>query len=114
MFIENTMGKIIFSKAAVYKIVGKAVNATTGIVCMSSGIVESLANWFNGNSMQNGIELKEADKGLDINLSVIIQYRTKISDVRQALQNNVREAVESFTGLSIRSINVTVEGISVK
>ncbi|WP_410768833.1 Asp23/Gls24 family envelope stress response protein [Fontibacillus sp. BL9] len=114
MFIENPMGKIKISKEVIYKIVGKAVISTSGIAKMSSGIVEGLANWINGKSVQNGIELKEADRGLDIRLSVVIQYRTKISDVLQALQNNVREAVAGVTGLNIGSINVIVEGISVK
>ncbi|RCX23761.1 putative alkaline shock family protein YloU [Fontibacillus phaseoli] len=114
MYIENRMGKIKISKDVIYKIVGKAAIATSGIAKMSSGIGEGLANWINGKSLENGIELKEAERGLDIRLSVVIQYRTKISAVLQELQNNVREAVAGFTGLSVGSINVIVEGISVK
>ncbi|MFD3258068.1 Asp23/Gls24 family envelope stress response protein [Paenibacillus lentus] len=112
MFIQNAMGKINISKEAISKIIGKSANATSGIVYMSAGVVENFANWLNGNRLHNGIELKESDRGLDIILSVIVQYRMKMPDVCAVLRSNVREAVESFTGLSIGSINIKVVGVS--
>lgn len=114
MFIQNAMGTISISKQLISKIIGKSANATSGIACMSAGVVENIANWLGGNSIRNGIELKETDRGLDIHLNVTIQHRMKMPEVCAVLQFNVREAVEKFTGLSIGSINVTVVGVSVK
>lgn len=114
MFIQNAVGKIRFSKQIITKIIGKSANATHGIVCTSAGLVENIANWLGGNSMQNGIELKETARGLDIHLSVTIRHRMNMPEVCKILQSNVREAVEQFTGLSIGSVHVDVVGVAVK
>ena len=114
MFIQNAMGKVNISKQIIAKIIGIAVNATNGIICTSTGVVGNITNWLGGNRIQNGIELKETDRGLDIHLCVTVQHRLKMPEVCKVLQSNVREAVEKFTGLSIGSINVTIVGVSVK
>ncbi|MDQ0171567.1 putative alkaline shock family protein YloU [Paenibacillus tundrae] len=64
-----------------------------------------------GNRIYNGIELREQDTGLDIQLSVIVRYGIRMQEVCRDLQENVRAAVENFTGLPISTIHIQIEGI---
>ncbi|SFE23184.1 Uncharacterized conserved protein YloU, alkaline shock protein (Asp23) family [Paenibacillus algorifonticola] len=113
MLIQGVLGKITISKEVVSKIIGKTAIATAGVASMSTGLVEGLAQKLTGNSLIGGIELKKADTGLDINLSIVVHYGIKMQEVCMELQRNVREAVEMFTGITIGSIHIKVHGISV-
>ncbi|MFS8514309.1 MAG: Asp23/Gls24 family envelope stress response protein, partial [Planifilum fulgidum] len=46
-----------------------------------------------------------------IDLRVIINYGEKIHEVARQLQQNVKEAVETMTGLRVVEVNVKVEGV---
>ncbi|MCG7376429.1 Asp23/Gls24 family envelope stress response protein [Paenibacillus sp. ACRSA] len=111
MLIQNVLGKTTFSKEVVSKIIGKTVSMTEGIGSLSTGIVESLAQKLTGKRIYNGIELREQDTGLDIQLSVIVRYGIRMQEVCRDLQENVRAAVENFTGLPISTIHIKIEGI---
>ncbi|AET58928.1 hypothetical protein HPL003_10845 [Paenibacillus terrae HPL-003] len=112
MLIQNVLGSIAISKDAISKIIGKTATATMGIASMSTGVVEGITNKLSGKSLQNGIELHVTESGLDVDLSIVVHYGTRMYDVGRELQKNVREAIEKYTGLSIRIINVKVQGIS--
>ncbi len=112
MRIHNVLGTIQISHAAVSKIIGKAAAATSGIASMSTGLVEGIANKLSGNSLQNGIELKADESKLEISLSIVIRYGVRMHEVCRELQRNVRETVESMTGLTIQTVNVKVQGIA--
>ncbi len=58
-----------------------------------------------------GIALERAGDELTINLNVHVRYGLEIPKVAAAAQRSVREAVASMTGMSVRSVNVTVEKI---
>ena len=111
MLIQNVLGKTTFSKEVVSKIIDKTISMTEGIASMSTGIVESLAQKLTGNRIYNGIELEEQDTGLEIQLSIIVQYGIRMQEVCRDLQENVRAAVENFTGLPIGTIRIKIEGI---
>ncbi len=56
------------------------------------------------------VELKEADAV--INLNIIVIYGSKIPDIAAKIQDNVKNAVETMTGLHVAEINIYVQGVS--
>lgn len=114
MLIQNVLGKINISHDAISKIVGKTASATSGIAAMATGVVEGITKKLSGKSLQNGIELKIVEAKLEIDLKIIVYYGVKMQDVCSDLQQNVRGAIETLTGLSIHAVNVRVQGIALK
>lgn len=55
----------------------------------------------------------EKDKNGDITLQIplIIKYGVNIPEIANKVQENVRQALEKMTNLSIKDINVNVQGI---
>jgi len=58
-----------------------------------------------------GIAIERADGGLTISLNVHVRYGLVIPKVAAQAQRAVREAVGSMTGMTVRSVNVTVDAI---
>ena len=67
---------------------------------------------FVGKRKLSGIKV-EIDKNEDIrvDIPVIIKYGFNIPDIANKVQENVRNALEKMTNLSIKDININVQGI---
>lgn len=109
---ENGVVRIADDVVAV--IAGIAASETPGIVGMSGGITEGLARRVSGKNVQKGVHVDVGEYEAAIDLRVIIKYGMKIDEVSRALQNNVKNAVESMTGLKVVEVNVKVEGVDMK
>ena len=47
-----------------------------------------------------------------IDVNIIVEYGIRIPDVAFEIQNRVKKAVESMTGLKVTQINVNVQGVN--
>ena len=79
---------------------------------MSGGISEGLAKKLSGKNVQKGVSVEVGQLEAAIDLRVIVNYGSKIQDVCLDLQQNVREAVENMTGLTVVEVNIKVEGVA--
>jgi uncharacterized alkaline shock family protein YloU len=108
--IQN--GLIRISDDVVSTIAGLAALETSGIAAMSGGISEGLAKRLSGKNVQRGVSVEVGQVEAAIDLRVIVNYGSRIQVVCRELQENVREAVENMTGLTVVEVNVKVEGVA--
>ena len=107
-----TLGRIEVSPRVVASIVGHAANECYGIVGMAArGLRDGLAERLNRENLHRGVEIELRDSGIVIDLYVIAQYGTRISEVANNLMSVVKYAVEKSLGLAVIAINVNVQGI---
>ncbi|MEK3722066.1 Asp23/Gls24 family envelope stress response protein [Paenibacillus sp. FSL H8-0034] len=109
---EIQTGIIRISDDVVSTIAGLAALETSGIAAMSGGISEGLAKRLSGKNVQRGVSVEVGQLEAAIDLRVIVNYGSKIQEVCSELQQNVRDAVENMTGLSVVEVNVKVEGVA--
>ncbi|WP_054950255.1 Asp23/Gls24 family envelope stress response protein [Numidum massiliense] len=95
-------------------IAGIAATETEGIAGMSGGITEELARRVSGKNASRGVNVEVGEVEAAIDLRVIVQYGAKIHEVCRELQYNVKQAVESMTGLKVVEVNVKVEGVALQ
>lgn len=58
-----------------------------------------------------GIVIERDGGGVWVDLTVAVDYGVEIPKTAQAVQRAVREAVASMTGLTVKSVSVTVEEV---
>lgn len=109
---EVQTGLIRISDDVVATIAGLAALETPGIAAMSGGISEGLAKRLSGKNVQKGVSVEVGQVEAAIDLRVIVNYGSKIQEVCRDLQENVRDAVENMTGLTVVEVNVKVEGVA--
>ena len=108
---EN-LGRIEVSPRVVASIVGHAANECYGVVGMAArGLRDGIAERLNRENVHRGVEIEVADGGLRIELYIIAQYGTRISEVAHNLMSVVRYAVEKSLGIPVLAVNVNVQGI---
>lgn len=111
MVDKGDLGAIRIADEVVAVIAGIAAADTPGIASMSGGITEGLANRLMGKNIRKGVKVEVGEEEASIQLKVIVEYGTKIDEVCRTLQHNVKDAVESMTGLRVVEVNVLVEGV---
>lgn len=104
-------GTVRISDDVVATLAGLAALETPGIAAMSGGISEGWAKRLSGKNVQRGVTVEVGEKEAAIDLRVIVHYGVAIHDVCWQLQERVKEAVQTMTGLNVVEVNVKVEGV---
>ncbi len=112
--IKNDIGTIYISEDVMLKVVGYAALECYGIVAMSSkrakdGIVE----WLGRENLSKGVQIKSVDEMIDVDLFIVVEYGISVTAACASIKEVVRYKLESMTGIKVRNVNITVEGIRV-
>ena len=117
--IHNEVGTIYITEDVMLKLVGYAALECYGIVAMSSKrATDGLVEWLGRENLSKGVQIRQvhtegqADM-LDVDLFVIVEYGISIAEVCKTIVEIVRYKLESMTGIKVRKVNVTVEGVRV-
>lgn len=93
-------------------IVGKATLEVNGVHSMSGGFVGGISEVFGKKCYTKGIKVDNGEKGLKIDINIIVEYGARIPDVAYEIQNRAKKAIENMTGLTIEEINVHIQGVN--
>ena len=110
---ENSGVKI--SNDVVAVIAGVAVSEVSGVASMSAGFAGGISEVLSGKKNRSkGIKVEVEENTAKIDVNIIVEYGTRIPDVAFEIQNRVKKAVESMTGLDVEEVNVHVQGVNTK
>lgn len=108
---ENEGVKI--SNDVIAVIAGVAVSEVQGVASMSGGFAGGISEVLSGKkNLAKGIKVEAGEKQAKIDVNIIVEYGTRIPDVAFEIQNRVKKAVESMTGLKVEEVNVHVQGVN--
>ena len=94
-------------------IAGVAVSEVLGVAGMSGGFAGGITEVLSGKkNLAKGIKVDVGEKETKIDVNIIVEYGSRIPDVAFEIQNRVKKAVESMTGLKVIEVNVHVQGVS--
>jgi len=94
-------------------IAGVAVSEVPGVADMARGFAGGISEVFSGKkNLAKGIKIETTDEKVKIDVNIIVEYGTRIPDVAYEIQNRVKKAVESMTGLKVEEVNVHVQGVN--
>lgn len=109
--IENSSIKIADDVIAV--IAGAAASEVPGVASMAGGFAGGISEVFSGKkNFAKGIKVEAGEKETRIDVNIIVEYGVRIPDVAFEIQNRVKKAVESMTGLKVLDVNVHVQGVN--
>ncbi|KYP81000.1 Asp23/Gls24 family envelope stress response protein [Ferroacidibacillus organovorans] len=95
-------------------IAGLAATEVRGVSDMSGGIVGGIAERLGRKNLSKGVrvDVTPDEQQCTIDLAIIAEYGYRIPDVAREIQEGVKRAIESMTGLEVLGVNVSVLGIS--
>lgn len=105
-------GKIVFATDVIATIAALAAADVKGVAGMSGGMVEGITEMLGRKNLTKGVKVEVGSEEAAVDVSVVIQYGFRIQDVCAEIQNSIRNAVETMTGLRVVEVNVFVQAIT--
>lgn len=108
---SSSLGSIRIADEVVSIIAGLAATEVEGIAGMSGGIAGGIAEMLGRKNFAKGVKVEVGEKEAAVDLFIIVKYGVRIPDIALAAQENVKQAIETMTGLSVVEVNVHVQGV---
>ena len=110
---EETVGNIKISVDVVSTIAGIATTEIEGVAGMygtfAGGIAEMLGAKKNPSK---GVKVDMNESSVKIDLYIVVEYGVRIPELAWEIQENVKNNVETMTGLEVQKVNIHIEGVS--
>lgn len=104
-------GSVRISDDVIAIIAGLAASEVDGVAGMSGSGIGSVAEMLGKKNLAKGVKVQVGDKQAVIDAYIIVEHGAKIPQVAEAVQANVRQTVESMTGLEVVEVNVFIQGV---
>ncbi len=105
------LGSVRIADEVIASIAGIAATDVVGVVGMSSGLIGGMAEMMGKKNPSKGVKVQVGAREIAVDLYIIVEYGLRIPDVALQVQEKVKEAVETATGMSVIEVNVHVQGV---
>jgi len=109
---DEDTGVVRISDDVVGTIAGIAATEVEGVAGMSGGIVGGITEMLGRKSLAKGVKVEVGEREAALDMFVVVDYGVRIPEVAQRVQESVKRAVESMTGLTVVEINVHIQGVA--
>ena len=111
--LESDSNEIKIADDVVAVIAGVAVSEVPGVYEMAGGFAGGISEVLSGKkNLAKGIKVEVGEKDTKIDVNIIVEYGVRIPDVAFEIQNRVKKAVQTMTGLNVTEVNVHVQGVN--
>ena len=110
----SSLGGIQVSPRAIATIASEAVLSCYGVVGMSAATLkDDIAEILNVENVHRGVDVNTVDEMIVVDLYVVIEYGTRISEVAHNVMQSVKFAVERALSMQVAEVNVHVQGLRI-
>lgn len=112
MVEETKQGRIEISPQAIATLAGEAVLRCYGVVGMANkNLIDGIADLLQPERWNRGVDVHVREGAVVVDLYVVIQYGTRISEVAHGVMHQVKYALEQALGVPVAQVNVHVQGL---
>ena len=108
---KEEIGEVKIADEVVAIIAGLAAMEVEGVDSMAGNATRELISKLGMKSLSKGVKVEVIDGVVIICLALNLKYGCSIMDVSNKVQEKVKTAIETMTGLKVADVNVKVAGI---
>ena len=110
----DELGNIHISEEVLAGIAAAAALETDGVSSLAANLGSDIAELLGKKNLAKGVSAKMEGDKVVVTLSILMAFGHTIPEVGKAVQEAVKNAVESMTGMEVAAVNVYVAGISLQ
>ena len=111
---DDSMGSVKIADDVVAMIAALAATEVDGVSSMNGNVTHELLNKIGYNNLTRGVKVEVFNKCVKVDLAIIIEYGFNIPATSKKVQEKVKNAIESMTGLEVTDVNVRIAGVDIK
>ena len=109
--MENGAGEVRIADDVVAIIAGLAASDVKGVSSLAGNATRDVISRLGMKSLGKGVHLTVEDGEVHVNLSVNIRYGYNVPETSAKVQDRVKTAIETMTGLTVAEINIKVASV---
>ena len=111
---EDNLGEEHVADEGVAIIAGLAATEVEGVASMAGNITNELVSKLGMKNLSKGVKVEVAEKTVSVEVALNISYGYSIPEVSEKVQEKVKSAIETMTGLSVAIVNVRIATVDMK
>ena len=108
------IGEVQIADEVVTIIAGLAATEVDGVASMAGNITNELVSKLGMKNLSKGVKVEVAEKTVSVEVALNISYGYSIPEVSEKVQEKVKSAIETMTGLSVAIVNVRIATFDMK
>lgn len=108
---EDNLGEVRVADEVVAIIAGLAATEIEGVSSMSGNITNELVSKLGMKNLSKGVKINLSEESVEVDLTLNIAFGYAIPDVSAKVQDKVKTAVETMTGLTVSSVDVHISSV---
>ena len=105
------VGQVQIADEVVAVIAGLAATEVEGVAKMSGNITNEIVSKLGMKKLSKGVKVKITGTQVDVTLNLVLNYGVSIPKTSQEVQDKVKSAIETMTGLTVSEVNIRIAGI---
>ena len=111
---DRVIGEVQIADEVVAIIAGLAATEVKGVASMYVNITNELVAKLGMKNLSKGVKIEVSDSKVSVDLAINLEYGYNIPEVTGAVQDKVKNAIETMTGLSVEDVNIRVAGVNLE
>ena len=108
---SGSIGEVRIADDVVAMIAGYAAWETDGVSSLAGNATGELLNRVGVKTLQKGAKVEVVDHVVSVELAVILCYGYNIPATSSKIQEKVKSAIETMTGLEVSDVNIRIAGV---
>ena len=109
--VDTEIGKVGITEEVLAVMAGIAAMDVEGTASINRTATRQLIAKLGMKSLADGVRVTEKDGAVNVRLNLNLDYGVSVAEVSQKVQEKVKNALESMTGLTVESVDVSIAGV---
>lgn len=105
------IGQVQIADEVIAVIAGLASTEVDGVVQMSGNITNEIVSMLGMKNLSRGVKVDINGDEVEVKLSLILRYGISIPKTSREVQEKVKNAIETMTGLTVTNVHIRIAGI---
>ncbi len=113
--MTTDLGQVHIADEVIATVAGLAALDCYGLADMAprKGMRDSLSGLLGREHPARGVDVRTLDERVEVDLSIIVSYGTRIPEVAENLREKVRYTLKETFGIVADKVNISVQGVRV-
>ncbi len=109
----GVLGDIQIADDVIAIIAGLAATEVEGVAKMYGNITNELVSKLGMKNLSKGVKVLVNPDNVQVDLSLELKYGYSVMEVSRVVQEKVKQAIETMTGLEVSEVRVRIAGVAI-
>ena len=114
VYEKDQIGEVQIADEVVAIIAGLAATEVEGVDSLAGNMSNELVGKLGMKNLSKGVKVEVTEEHVSVNMSLNLKYGYSIPKVCEKVQDKVKNAIETMTGLMVLDVNIKIAGINVE